>query len=39
ELGLPCVVSATDATVRIVDGSLIEVNGDNGAVTILEVPA
>jgi hypothetical protein len=25
--------------VRIVDGSLIEVNGDNGAVTILEVPA
>ena len=39
ELGLPCVVSATDATVRIIDGSLIEVNGDNGAVTILEVPA
>ena len=39
ELGLPCVVSATDATVRIPDGALIEVNGDNGAVTILEVPA
>ena len=39
ELGLPCVVSATDATVRIPNGALIEVNGDNGAVTILEVPA
>ncbi|NDE81246.1 MAG: hypothetical protein EB037_10085 [Actinobacteria bacterium] len=39
ELGLPCVVSATDATLRIVSGSLIEVNGDTGAVTILEVPA
>ncbi|MEI7505999.1 MAG: PEP-utilizing enzyme [Actinomycetes bacterium] len=39
ELGLPCVVSATDATVRIPNGALIEVNGDTGAVTILEVPA
>lgn len=39
ELGLPCVVSATDATVRIPDGSLVEVNGDNGSVTILELPA
>ena len=39
ELGLPCVVSATDATVRIPNGALIEVNGDNGAVTILEVSA
>ena len=39
ELGLPCVVSATDATVRFPDGALIEVNGDTGAVTILEVPA
>jgi pyruvate,water dikinase len=39
ELGLPCVVSAIDATVRIPNGALIEVNGDNGAVTILEVPA
>ena len=39
ELGLPCGVSATDATVRIPNGALIEVNGDNGAVTILEVPA
>lgn len=39
ELGLPCVVSATDATVRIPDGALIEVNGDNGSVTVLEVPS
>lgn len=39
ELGLPCVVSATDATSRIPDGSLIEVNGDTGAVTIMEVPS
>lgn len=39
ELGLPCVVSATDATVRIPDGSTIEVDGDTGAVTVLEVPA
>ena len=39
ELGLPCVVSATDATVRIPDGALVEVNGDNGIVTILELPA
>ena len=39
ELGLPCVVSATDATKRIPNGALIEVNGDTGAVTILEVPS
>ena len=38
ELGLPCVVSATDATVRIPDGATIEVDGDTGAVTVLEVP-
>lgn len=38
ELGLPCVVSATDATVRIPDGALIEVDGDSGAVKIVEVP-
>ena len=30
ELGMPCVVSATDATRRIPDGALIEVNGDTG---------
>jgi pyruvate,water dikinase len=39
ELGLPCVVSATGATERIPDGSLIEVDGDTGAVTVLEVPS
>jgi phosphohistidine swiveling domain-containing protein len=35
ELGLPCVVSATDATKRIPDGAEIEVNGSTGEVTIL----
>ena len=39
ELGLPCVVSATDATVRIADGATVEVDGDTGTVTVLEVPA
>jgi pyruvate,water dikinase len=37
ELGLPCVVSVTDATVRIPDGALVEVNGDTGQVTVLQV--
>ncbi len=38
ELGIPCVVSATDATKRIPDGALIEVDGDTGTVTIIELP-
>jgi phosphohistidine swiveling domain-containing protein len=38
ELGLPCVVSATGATERIVNGSIVEVNGDTGQVTIMELP-
>ena len=38
ELGLPCVVSATDATLRISDGATVEVNGDTGAVTVLSPP-
>jgi pyruvate,water dikinase len=38
ELGIPCVVSATDATKRIPDGALIEVDGDTGVVTIIELP-
>jgi len=38
ELGIPCVVSATDATKRIPDGATISVNGDTGAVTILSMP-
>jgi len=37
ELGIPCVVSATDATRRIPDGALIEVDGTTGAVTVLEI--
>ncbi|MEV5837702.1 PEP-utilizing enzyme [Nocardia sp. NPDC052112] len=35
ELGIPCVVSANDATTRIPDGALIEVDGTNATVTIL----
>jgi rifampicin phosphotransferase len=35
ELGIPCVVSATDATRRIPNGARIRVNGDTGEVTIL----
>jgi pyruvate,water dikinase len=38
ELGIPCVVSVNDATRRIPDGALVEVNGDTGVVTILELP-
>ncbi|KMS82704.1 PEP-utilizing enzyme [Prauserella rugosa] len=36
ELGIPCVVSATDATGRIPDGALIEVDGTTATVTIVE---
>jgi pyruvate,water dikinase len=39
ELGLPCVVSVKDATARIPDGATIRVDGDNGKVTIMEVPS
>jgi len=35
ELGIPCVVSVTDATRRITDGSIIEVDGGNGTVTVI----
>lgn len=38
ELGIPCVVAVEDATVRIADGALIEVDGQAGTVTVLEVP-
>lgn len=38
ELGIPCVVSATDATRVIPDGALIEVDGSTGLVTIIELP-
>ncbi len=37
ELGIPCVVSATDATTRIPDGATIEVNGDTGQVTVIDL--
>jgi pyruvate,water dikinase len=36
ELGLPCVVSAKDATRMIPDGARVEVDGDTGLVTVLE---
>ncbi|RZT88459.1 pyruvate,water dikinase [Pseudonocardia sediminis] len=36
ELGIPCVVSATDATGRIPNGALIEVDGTAATVTIIE---
>jgi len=35
ELGIPCVVSATDASKRIPDGAEIEVDGNTGVVTLL----
>jgi phosphohistidine swiveling domain-containing protein len=35
ELGIPCVVSATDATRRIPNGAMIRVDGDTGVVTVL----
>jgi rifampicin phosphotransferase len=35
ELGIPCAVSVVDATKRIVDGSMIEVDGAAGTVTVL----
>lgn len=38
ELGIPCVVSATDATKRIPDGATIEVDGNTGVVTIISLP-
>ena len=37
ELGIPCVVSATNATKRIPDGAMVRVDGDSGVVTVLEV--
>ena len=38
ELGIPCVVSVTGATKRIPDGATIEVDGDTGKVTVLDLP-
>ena len=39
ELGIPCVPAAVDATLRIPDGAIITVDGDNATVTIIELPA
>jgi pyruvate,water dikinase len=36
ELGIPCVVSATDATRRIPDGAMVRVDGGSGVVTVIE---
>ncbi|MFV0258275.1 MAG: SDR family NAD(P)-dependent oxidoreductase [Acidimicrobiales bacterium] len=38
ELGIPCVVSASGATRSIPDGALLEVDGNTGTVTVLELP-
>ena len=38
ELGLPCVVSVTDATRKIPDGATVRVDGTAGTVTVLDVP-
>jgi len=37
ELGIPCIPSVTDATRRIPDGALVEIDGGAGTVTILEL--
>ena len=34
ELGIPCVVSVTDATLKIPDGALVTVDGTAGTVTL-----
>jgi rifampicin phosphotransferase len=36
ELGIPCVAGVGDATSRIPDGTLLEVDGSSGKVTVLE---
>jgi pyruvate,water dikinase len=38
ELGIPCVVSVTDATRRISHGATVEVDGSTGSVTVLALP-
>jgi pyruvate,water dikinase len=36
ELGVPCAAGVTDATARIPDGTMLEVDGSSGRVTVLE---
>jgi len=36
ELGIPCAAGVTDATARIPDGTLLEVDGSSGKVTVLD---
>ena len=36
ELEIPCVVSVEDATVRLRDGMLVEVDGEAGTVSVVE---
>lgn len=38
ELGIPCVVSVTDATDRIPDGAIVTVDGTSGTVTVVSMP-
>jgi pyruvate,water dikinase len=35
ELGIPCVVSVEDATLKIPDGAMVTVDGGAGTVTVL----
>ena len=39
ELGIPCAAGVTGATKRISTGTLLEVDGSSGKVTVLEVPS
>ena len=39
ELGIPCVLSVTDATRRLADGSQVTVDGSDGTVSVHAVPA
>ena len=38
ELGIPCVVSVTDATERIPDGAVVTVDGASATVTVVSIP-
>jgi len=38
ELGIPCVVSAVGATTTIPDGATLEIDGNTGTVTVIDLP-